>query len=177
MMNSARFAMVQNHLLQLLCLVAMEPPSKFVADQVRDEKLRVLRALKPITRENFDRCVKLGQYTKGSIKAKPVESYADEEAGIPVPRPSPRCAVNFELALVGCPFLFADGKRLAGRASEIVVTFRRPPHNIFEDGVRGDAEAMEPNRLVIRLQPNEGLKLCMTSKEPGRVACDYSPRA
>lgn len=160
--------MVQNHLLQLLCLVAMEPPSKFVADQVRDEKLRVLRALKPITRENFDRCVKLGQYTKGSIKAKPVESYADEvgrNTGTET-FAALRCEIS-NWRWSGVPFYLRTGKRLAGRASEIVVTFRRPPHNIFEDGVRGDAETMEPNRLVIRLQPNEGLKLCMTSKEPG----------
>ena len=159
--------MVQNHLLQLLCLVAMEPPSKFVADQVRDEKLRVLRALSPITHDNFDSNVKLGQYEKGSVQATHVPSYTDE-----VGRPTGtetfaalRCEIS-NWRWSGVPFYLRTGKRLASRASEIVVTFKRPPHNIFQNGARG-SEVMEPNRLVIRLQPNEGLKLCMTSKEPG----------
>ena len=148
--------MVQNHLLQLLCLVAMEPPSKFVADQVRDEKLRVLRALKPI-----------GQYAKGSIEANPVDSYANEigHASRTETFVALRCEIS-NWRWSGVPFYLRTGKRLAGRASEIVITFKRPPHNIFEDGPRS-SEVMEPNRLVIRLQPNEGLKLSMTSKEPG----------
>ena len=159
--------MVQNHLLQLLCLVAMEPPSKFVADQVRDEKLRVLRALSPITHDNFDSNVKLGQYEKGSVQATPVPSYADEvgRATGTETFAALRCEIS-NWRWSGVPFYLRTGKRLASRASEIVVTFKRPPHNIFENGVRG-SEVMEPNRLVIRLQPNEGLKLCMTSKEPG----------
>ena len=159
--------MVQNHLLQLLCLVAMEPPSKFVADQVRDEKLRVLRALSPITQDNFDSNVKLGQYEKGSVQATPVPSYADEvgRATGTETFAALRCEIS-NWRWSGVPFYLRTGKRLASRASEIVVTFKRPPHNIFENGVRG-SEVMEPNRLVIRLQPNEGLKLCMTSKEPG----------
>jgi glucose-6-phosphate 1-dehydrogenase len=159
--------MVQNHLLQLLCLVAMEPPSKFVADQVRDEKLRVLRALKPITHENFDRSVKLGQYLKGSIAGQPVTAYADEvghssqtETFVAL-----RCEIS-NWRWSGVPFYLRTGKRLAGRASEIVITFKRPPHNIFSEGP-ATSDAMEPNRLTIRLQPNEGLKLGMTSKEPG----------
>jgi glucose-6-phosphate 1-dehydrogenase len=159
--------MVQNHLLQLLCLVAMEPPSKFVADQVRDEKLRVLRALKPITRENFDHCVKLGQYTKGLVEATPVDSYTTEvgHGSDTETFAALRCEIS-NWRWSGVPFYLRTGKRLAGRASEIVITFKRPPHNIFEDGPRS-SEVMEPNRLVIRLQPNEGLKLSMTSKEPG----------
>ena len=159
--------MVQNHLLQLLCLVAMEPPSKFVADQVRDEKLRVLRALSPITHDNFDSNVKLGQYEKGSVQTTHVPSYADEvgRATGTETFAALRCEIS-NWRWSGVPFYLRTGKRLASRASEIVVTFKRPPHNIFENGVRG-SEVMEPNRLVIRLQPNEGLKLCMTSKEPG----------
>lgn len=159
--------MVQNHLLQLLCLVAMEPPSKFVADQVRDEKLRVLRALKPITAENFDRCVKLGQYGRGSIDARPVDAYSNEVGH--ASRTETFVALRCEISnwrWSGVPFYLRTGKRLAARASEIVITFKRPPHNIFEEGPRS-AEVMEPNRLVIRLQPNEGLRLGMTSKEPG----------
>ena len=159
--------MVQNHLLQLLCLVAMEPPSKFVADEVRDEKLRVLRALKPITRDNFDHCVKLGQYTKGLVEATPVDSYTTEvgHGSDTETFAALRCEIaNWRWS--GVPFYLRTGKRLTGRASEIVITFKRPPHNIFEDGPRS-SEVMEPNRLVIRLQPNEGLKLGMTSKEPG----------
>lgn len=159
--------MVQNHLLQLLCLVAMEPPSKFVADQVRDEKLRVLRALKPITHETFDQNVKLGQYAKGSIAGQSVPSYAEEvgrstqtETFVAL-----RCEIS-NWRWSGVPFYLRTGKRLAGRASEIVITFKRPPHNIFSDAP-GSSEVMEPNRMIIRLQPNEGLKLSMTSKEPG----------
>ena len=159
--------MVQNHLLQLLCLVAMEPPSKFVADQVRDEKLRVLRALSPITHDNFDSNVKLGQYEKGSVQATHVPSYTDEvgRATGTETFAALRCEIS-NWRWSGVPFYLRTGKRLASRASEIVVTFKRPPHNIFQNGARG-SEVMEPNRLVIRLQPNEGLKLCMTSKEPG----------
>jgi len=159
--------MVQNHLLQLLCLVAMEPPSRFIADQVRDEKLRVLRALKPITAENFDRSVKLGQYLRGSIAGQPVDAYTEEvghttdtETFVAL-----RCEIS-NWRWSGVPFYLRTGKRLAGRASEIVITFKRPPHNIFSDLSDG-SELVEPNRLIIRLQPNEGLKLSMTSKEPG----------
>lgn len=159
--------MVQNHLLQLLCLVAMEPPSRFVADQVRDEKLRVLKALKPITRENFERSVTLGQYAQGSIAGSPVAAYRDE-VGQPTETETfvALCVEISNWRWSGVPFYLRTGKRLAGRASEIVITFKRPPHNIFAEGP-GDNQPMEPNRLVIRLQPNEGLKLSMTSKEPG----------
>ena len=159
--------MVQNHLLQLLCLVAMEPPSKFVADQVRDEKLRVLRALRPITSDNFDRSVKLGQYVSGSIDAKPVAGYAEEVGRSTTTETfaALRCEIS-NWRWSGVPFYLRTGKRLSSRASEIVVTFKRPPHNIFEDRANASQE-IEPNRLIIRLQPNEGLKLCLTSKEPG----------
>jgi glucose-6-phosphate 1-dehydrogenase len=159
--------MVQNHLLQLLCLVTMEPPAKFLADQVRDEKLRVLRALKPITSESFDKCVKLGQYTDGAILGSPVEGYS-HDVGYPSQTETfvaLRCEIS-NWRWSGVPFYLRTGKRLADRASEIVITFKRPPHNIFADGP-GSSEVMEPNRMTIRLQPNEGLKLSMTSKEPG----------
>ena len=127
--------MVQNHLLQLLCLVAMEPPSRFVADQVRDEKLRVLRALMPITRDNFDRSVKLGQYASGSIDAKPVVAYAEEVQRSTTTETfaALRCEIS-NWRWSGVPFYLRTGKRLASRASEIVVTFKRPPHNILRIG-------------------------------------------
>lgn len=146
--------MLQNHLLQLLCLVAMEPPARFNADQVRNEKLRVLQALRPVNAEN----VILGQYQEyphevGTTTS--TETYVAAKVLID----------NWRWA--GVPFYIRTGKRLKTRASEIVITFKNRPHDIFtSDGVT-DPEAEIPNRLIIRVQPHEGLRLLLTSKEPG----------
>ena len=157
--------MVQNHLLQLLCLVAMEPPSSYDADQVRDEKIKVLRALRLIEgREVLDRTV-TGQYRAGSVDGEAVPGYLDD-----LERPNSDTetyvAVKAEVAnwrWAGVPIYLRTGKRMADRWSEVVIQFRPVPHAIF-DRKAGD---MVSNRLVIRLQPDEGVRLHLMSKEPG----------
>jgi len=148
--------MVQNHIMQLICLIAMEPPSRFDPDAVRDEKLKVIRALDPI---NPDQVIR-GQYTAGpdgpdyrtdaENAASRTESFVAMQLGIS----------NWRWK--GTPFFIRTGKRLRARMSEIVVQFRPTPHSIF------DADAgHRANRLIIRLQPNEGMELHVTIKEPG----------
>lgn len=142
--------MVQNHLLQLLCLVAMEPPAKFSANQVRDEKLRVLRALRPVQSDD----VKLGQYADYTNE---LGTPSNTETYVAL-----RCQLdNWRWA--GVPFYLRTGKKMSVRASEIVISFKQAPHDIFSRGKASRA----PNRLIIRLQPHEGLRLQLTSKAPG----------
>jgi glucose-6-phosphate 1-dehydrogenase len=159
--------MVQNHMLQLLCLVAMEPPASDDANALRDEKLKVLRSLKPIRNGDVSRVTVRGQYRAGSIDGQAVVGYQDE---LPDDRKGSRMetfvALKAEIAnwrWAGVPFYFRTGKRLATRASEIVIQFRNIPHSIF-DHAEG---APKPNRLIIRIQPDEGVKLLMMIKDPG----------
>lgn len=157
--------MVQNHILQLLCLVAMEPPMSMDADAVRDEKLKVLKALEPIDGSNVDRMTVRGQYGAGASAGGAVPSYA-EEIGSEGSATETFVAVKAEIAnwrWSGVPFYLRTGKRLADRVSEIVVAFRPIPHSIFEGGAGG----IVANRLVIRLQPDEGVKLWLMIKDPG----------
>lgn len=155
--------MVQNHLLQLVCLVGMEPPAYFNADQVRDEKLRVLRAIQPIAPSDVVR----GQYEEGDVDGKAVASYRDELGGVS----NTETYVALKLVIenwrwAGVPFYVRTGKRLTQRASEIVITFKNRPHDIFTKP-GAPAKPDVPNRLTIRLQPHEGLRLQLTSKAPG----------
>jgi glucose-6-phosphate 1-dehydrogenase len=156
--------MVQNHLLQLLCLVAMEPPSSVAGEGVRDEKLKVLRALEPITESRVASHTVRGQYTEGTIDGRPVPGYRDE---LEAPSHTETfVAVQAEvhnLRWRGVPFYLRTGKRLDRRSSEIVVVFKSVPHSIWP----GLDDAMTPNRLVIRLPPDDGLRLSMLAKEPG----------
>ncbi len=147
--------MVQNHALQLLSMVAMEPPSRYDADAIRDEKLKVLRSLKPFTDDSVARDVVRGQYRAGSVAGQPVVGYLDE---VKVP-PGSRCETFVALRTevqnwrwAGVPFYLRTGKRLAARDAQIVVNFRPTPHSIFP-GVN------RPNKLVIKLQPGDGLEL------------------
>jgi len=156
--------MVQNHLLQLLCLVAMEPPNEFTADAVRDEKLKVLEALRPITdREVGEKTVR-GQYARGSVDGAAAAAYLDELGHDS--NTETFVVVKAEVETwrwAGVPFYLRTGKRLPMRHSEIVVQFRPVPHLIFPAAARD----VVPNRLVIRLQPDEGIALHMMSKVPG----------
>jgi glucose-6-phosphate 1-dehydrogenase len=159
--------MVQNHMLQLLCLVAMEPPASDNANALRDEKLKVLRSLKPITGVDVAKTTVRGQYRNGSIGGEVVVSYQDE---LPAERRGSKMETFVALKAeienwrwAGVPFYFRTGKRLASRASEIVIQFRSIPHSIF-DHAEG---APRPNRLIIRIQPDEGVKLLMMIKDPG----------
>ena len=147
--------MIQNHALQLLTMVAMEPPSRNDADAIRDEKLKVLRSLKPFTPESVARDVVRGQYKAGTVDGKAVPGYLDE---VKVP-PGSHCETFVALRTevqnwrwAGVPFYLRTGKRLAARDAQIVVNFRPVPHPIFAGTTRA-------NQLVIKLQPEDGLEL------------------
>ena len=157
--------MVQNHLLQLLCLVAMEPPESYSADSMRDEKLKVLKALRPIDADNASRLTVRGQYTGLNTANDRIPSYT-EEAGLSRSRTETFVAIKAEVAnwrWAGVPFYLRTGKRLPSRVSEIVVCFRPIPHNIFDQS----SGRVQSNKLVIRLQPDEGVKQWVMIKDPG----------
>ncbi|MFT3973072.1 MAG: glucose-6-phosphate dehydrogenase [Amaricoccus sp.] len=148
--------MVQNHMMQLLCLTAMEPPSKFDPDAVRDEKLKVIRALDPLKISDTVR----GQYRAGGGDA----SYL-EHVGDPNSRTESFVALRVHVSnwrWSGTPFYLRTGKKLSARMSEICVVFKHPPHTIFPQ-----VDALRGNALIIRLQPNEGITLRVAIKEPG----------
>ena len=147
--------MIQNHALQLLTMIAMEPPSSSDADAIRDEKLKVLRSLKPFTAETVLRDVVRGQYKAGTVQGDPVKGYLEE---VKVP-PGSACETFVALRTevqnwrwAGVPFYLRTGKRLPGRDAQIVVNFRAVPHPIFPGSHRA-------NKLVIKLQPEDGLEL------------------
>lgn len=157
--------MVQNHLLQLLCLVAMEPPTYVDRETVRDEKLKVLQALKPITGADVDRSVVAGQYRPGLVDGQAAASY-QTDAERPGSTTETFVAIKAEVQnwrWAGVPFYLRTGKRMENRVSEIVIQFKDVPHPMFP----GSEGTSEPNRLVIQLQPDEGMKLHLTAKEPG----------
>lgn len=157
--------MVQNHILQLLCLVAMEAPMSMDADAVRDEKLKVLKALVPITGDNMERMTVRGQYGAGASAGGAVPAYRDEIDGDSSATET-FVALKAEIAnwrWAGVPFYLRTGKRLPDRVSEIVVAFHPIPHSIFGNG----AGSIAANHLVIRLQPDEGVKLWLMIKDPG----------
>jgi glucose-6-phosphate 1-dehydrogenase len=157
--------MVQNHILQLLCLVAMEPPTSIAADAVRDEKLKVLKSLKPITDGNAMHATVRGQYRAGASGNGPVPGYL-EELGAPSSKTETFVAIKAEIEnwrWAGVPFFLRTGKRLGSRISEIVVGFKHIPHSVFD----GTAGPITENRLVIRLQPDEGVRLWLMIKDPG----------
>ncbi len=157
--------MVQNHLLQLLCLVAMEPPTYVGRETVRDEKLKVLQALRPMQADTVARDTVRGSYGQGVVDGAVVPSYA-EDLGQQGSATETFVAIRAEVQnwrWAGVPFYLRTGKRMGRRLSEIVVVFKEPPHAMFphsEGAVLG-------NRLHIQLQPEEGMKLHMTAKEPG----------
>ncbi|MDB5860201.1 MAG: zwf [Ramlibacter sp.] len=150
--------MVQNHAVQLLCAVAMEPPINAHADAIRDEKLKVLRSLKRWTPEALDQHVVRGQYVAGTVNGTPVPGYREEPGVDPQSTTETFVALRTEIAnwrWAGVPFYIRTGKRLAAREAHIVVNFHEAPHAIF------NAPAGFTNRLVIHLQPRDGLELHM----------------
>ncbi|CAN7203382.1 glucose-6-phosphate dehydrogenase [Pararhizobium sp. LjRoot238] len=157
--------MVQNHILQLLCLVAMEVPPSMNAEAVRDEKLKVLRALKPITPGNVEKLTVRGQYKAGASAGGAVKGYLEELDG-GVSNTETFVAIKAEIGnwrWAGVPFYIRTGKRMAGRMSEIVVNFKPIPHSIFDEA----AGRIAANQLIIRLQPDEGVKQSLMIKDPG----------
>jgi glucose-6-phosphate 1-dehydrogenase len=158
--------MIQNHMLQLLCLVAMEPPITFDADPVRDEKNKVMRAIRPIERDRVrDEAVR-AQYTAGFVGGRPVPGYREEKGVAPDSRTETYVALRLLVDTwrwAGVPFFLRTGKHLPRRSSEIAIEFRRTPHMIF----RRDPAGVAPNTLAIRVQPDEGIALTVQAKTPG----------
>jgi glucose-6-phosphate 1-dehydrogenase len=159
--------MIQNHVLQLLSLVAMEPPATFQATAVRDEKAKVLRALRPIRFERVPEFVVRGQYAEGSVGGRKVPAYRTEPKVSPASNTETYAAFKFLIdnwRWADVPFYLRSGKRLAKRISEISIQFRHVPHLLFRGA---GAEGIESNILSIRIQPNEGIALKFCAKLPG----------
>jgi glucose-6-phosphate 1-dehydrogenase len=158
--------MVQNHLMQILTLVAMEPPFNMHGDSIRNEKLKVLKALRPITTDNVDDVAVRGQYTAGFIKGNSVPGYHEEEGGNPKSATETFVALRVDIdnwRWAGVPFYLRTGKRMATKRSEIVINFKRLPHNIFKESYK----SLPQNKLIIKLQPDEGVEIEMLNKVPG----------
>jgi glucose-6-phosphate 1-dehydrogenase len=158
--------MLQNHLLQLLCIVAMEPPTSVAPDAVRDAKLQVLRSLKKFTPTTLVRNIVRGQYRAGHIDGVAVPSYRDEPDAPDHSRTETFVALKAEIDTfrwAGVPFYLRTGKRMADGLAEIVVRFKAIPHSIFAQSTAN----IQPNCLVIRLQPDEGLRMNLMAKTPG----------
>jgi glucose-6-phosphate 1-dehydrogenase len=157
---------LQNHLLQLVSLVAMEPPATFDPDALRDEKVKVIRAIAPLERDELRRQLVRGQYAKGWVAAEPVPGYREEPEVDPASETETFVAARLSVddwRWSGVPFYVRTGKRLPKRATEIAVQFREVPHRLFRDV----ATNPEPNLLAIRIQPDEGIILRFGSKVPG----------
>lgn len=158
--------MVQNHLLQLLCIIAMEPPATANPDAMRDEKLKVLHALRPLAGNDARNNTVRGQYKAGAIAGQPVVGYLDEKDVPPDSVTETFVALKVEIdswRWAGVPFYLRTGKRLQEKQSEIVVTFEDVPHALYER----PEQAHSLNRLVIQLQPEEGITLNVLAKSPG----------
>ncbi|MEZ5955237.1 MAG: glucose-6-phosphate dehydrogenase [Hyphomonas sp.] len=156
--------MVQNHMLQLLCLTAMEPPNQLDDDDVRTEKIKVLRSLVPIHADTSKKLTVRGQYRAGVKGGEPVRGYAEELSGEAKSNTETFVAIKASIdnwRWAGVPFYLRTGKRMSHRHSDIVVQFKKAPHSLF-----GEGNDMS-NRLVIRLQPDEGVRLFVQIKEPG----------
>ena len=158
--------MVQNHLLQLLSIIAMEPPSSLDGDAVRDEKLKVLRSLHPLRGTEALQNAVRGQYVAGTVEGESVPGFHQEEGIDPDSRTETFVAIRAEIESwrwAGVPFYLRTGKRLQERVSEIVINFAPVPHNVFVN----DQQQAPPNKLIIRLQPDEGVTLSILSKKAG----------
>jgi glucose-6-phosphate 1-dehydrogenase len=157
--------MVQNHLLQLLCIMAMEPPASGGPDAVRDEKLKVLRALRPLRdRDVLTKSVR-GQYKAGAVRGVPVRGYLEESDIAPDSNTETFVALKVEIDTwrwAGVPFYLRTGKRLQDHVTELVVTFDEVPQPIFDM-----PNSQTANELVIRLQPDESINMTILAKNPG----------
>ncbi|HET9346888.1 MAG TPA: glucose-6-phosphate dehydrogenase [Candidatus Limnocylindrales bacterium] len=157
---------LQNHLLQLMSLVAMEPPATFEADPLRDEKVKVMRAVGEMTPDRIRRDVVRGQYGPGWVQATPVPGYRDEPEVDPHSETETFIAARLDVddwRWSGVPFYLRSGKRLPKRATEIAIQFKEVPHRLF----RESATDPEPNLLAMRIQPDEGIMLRFGAKVPG----------
>lgn len=161
--------MVQNHMLQLLSLVAMEPPATFAAEAVRDEKVKVLRAIRPIAAAATVR----GQYVRGIARGARLPAYADEPQVAEGSATETYAALRLEIdnwRWAGVPFYLRTGKALTRQATEVTIQYRRPPLLLFQHAPHPGhhpGDEVEPNRLTIRIQPEEGITLRVGLKPPG----------
>jgi len=169
--------MLQNHMFQLLCLIAMEAPASLRAEAIRDEKVKVLQALRPVEPDQVGQVTVRGQYARGVIDGKEVAGYRDEKGVAPDSRTETYVATKLQIdnwRWAGVPFYLRAGKRLNRRLTEIVLQFRDVPHRLFHGGPPA------PNSLGLRIQPDEGICLRFDAKSPGAqsriqpVAMDFS---
>lgn len=165
---------LQNHALQLLCLVAMEPPSLFEAEHIRDEKLKVLQTLRPGRSGNVDDWAIAGQYAASSIRGEKVRAYLDEERIHPESRTETFVAVEAKIdnwRWAGVPFYLRTGKRMPTRVTEVAIQFKLPPLHLFTtvecEGSMCEPAKAQPNMLVFRIQPHEAISLSFSTKRPG----------
>ncbi|MGH9506879.1 MAG: glucose-6-phosphate dehydrogenase, partial [Terriglobales bacterium] len=163
--------MIQNHLTQVLSVIAMEAPVRFAAGPVRDEKIKVIHSIKPLAPGNdpqvLQRVAVRGQYGPGFVEGKPVPGYREEPDVAPDSTRETFVALRLEIEnwrWAGVPFYLRSGKRMPKRASEVAVRFRRPPVRMFQDLA---TDGVDPNVLAIRIQPDEGISLRFEAKVPG----------
>jgi len=174
---------VQNHCMQVLSLVGMEAPASFGADPVRDEKVKLLRSVKPLAPSEIGAAVVRGQYTAGTVAAEAVIAYRDEDGVEPDSQTETYAALRFEIdnwRWEGVPFYLRTGKRLATRTTEVVLQFKAVPHLALPASA---VQSIEPNTMVLRIQPDEGIRLEFAAKVPGSswsvrtVGLDFNFRA
>jgi glucose-6-phosphate 1-dehydrogenase len=161
--------MVQNHMLQLMAMVAMEPPVAMEANAVRDEKTKVTRAIRPFTAEMVESCAVRGQYAEGSVGGVKAPAYRQEHGVSPTSTTETYAAVKFfvdNARWADVPFYLRSGKRLPKRVTEIAIEFKRPPHMLFKHAAH---DQLEPNALILRIQPDEGISLKFGAKLPGQA--------
>ncbi len=158
--------MIENHVMSVLSLVAMEPPASFEAAQVRDEKAKVLRAIRPFDLDRLSEYAVRGQYQQGWVRGESVPAYRSEPKVSPASTTETYTALKFSVdnwRWAGVPFYVRSGKRLAKHISEIVIEFRRVPHMVFGKTWR---DSVEPNIMAVRIQPNEGISVKFNAKFP-----------
>jgi glucose-6-phosphate 1-dehydrogenase len=161
----------QNHMLQMLTLVAMEPPVSFDADPVRDEKVKLLRSIRPFKLEELDNFIVRGQYGSGVVDGQEVIAYREEPGVDPKSRTETFVAAKLFIdnwRWKGVPFYLRTGKRLARKDTEIAITFKQVPHSMFASV---GLDEIQPNSLVLQIQPEEGISLAFQAKRPGSKIC------
>ena len=163
--------MFQNHIFQLLALTAMEPPSVFESERVRDEKVKVFRSIRPFPASSLKDCLVLGQYGQGPDCGEKAVAYRQEKGVAPESRTPTYAALKVYIdnwRWNGVPFYLRSGKRLSNKKAEISIHYRGVPHLMFSHAMK---EEIEPNVLVIRIQPDEGIDITFQAKSPGTRLC------
>ena len=158
--------MIQNHLLQILTMIAMSPPAALSTDRIRDEKVKVLRSLRRINHSNVRDTTVRGQYTAGFVQGKKVPGYLEEEGANKSSNTETFVSIRVDIdnwRWAGVPFYLRTGKRLPSKCSEVVIYFKNPPLNLFSDSY----QELPQNKLTIRLQPDEGVQIDILNKVPG----------